>query len=67
LLLSILLLTDILLLSGNIFLIKQNSFLHILERVKKTKVKVLGEELGLPDGLVKALFMLLPNLLLVDY
>jgi len=56
--LSILLLVG-LLLGSNIFLIKKNTILHILERVKKIQVKTIGEELGFPNGLLKALFMLL--------
>ena len=60
-LLSTLLLAS-LLLSSNIFLVKQNT---ILEWVKKTQVKVLDKESDLPDDLVEALFMLLHNLLLV--
>jgi len=55
----------ILLLSSNIFLINQNTVLHVLEKVKKTKVKVLGEELNLSDGLVKVFFIIFHNFLLV--
>ena len=47
------LLINMLLLSSNVLLIKQDTVLHFLERVKETQVKVLGEEPGLPDGLVK--------------
>ena len=59
LLLNILLLIDILLLSCNIFLVKQNTILHILERVKMTQV-FLREKPDLLDNFFKALFMLPP-------
>jgi len=60
-----LLLPRTLLLRNNFFFIKQKIVIHIIQWVKKTQVKVLGEELDLPDGLVKALFILLHNLFLV--
>ena len=65
-LLNTLLLLTGLLFSRNIIFIKQNTVLHVLERVKETQVKVLSEEPDLPDGLVEALFMLFHDLFLVN-
>ena len=39
------------LLRNNFLLIKQDTILHIFERVKETQVKVLSEEPSLPDNL----------------
>ena len=64
-LLSTLLLINNLLLCSNFLLVKENTVLHILAKVKETQVKVLGEEPKMLDGLVEPLFMLLHNLLLV--
>ena len=55
-----------LLLRSNFLLIKKDIVLHILERIKETKVKVLGKETSLPDSLLKPFFMLLHDLLLVN-
>ena len=66
-LLNTLLLLTGLLFSSNIIFIKQNTVLHVLERVKETQVKVLSEEPDLPDGLVEALFMLFHDLLYLHF
>ena len=47
-----------------IFLVKQNIILHIIERVKKTQVKVFSEEADLLDGFIKVFLMLLHSLFL---
>jgi len=67
LLFSILFLPASLFLHNNILFVKQNIILHVLEKVKETQIKVLGEEPDLPNSLVKALFMMLHSLLLVHY
>jgi len=54
------------LLRSNFLLSKQNIILHILEKVKETQIKVLGEEPSLPRGLLKSFFMLLHSLILVN-
>ena len=56
---------SLLFLRSNFFFVKQNTILHVLEKVKKTQVKDFGEEPGLLGGLLKALFMLVHNFLLV--
>ena len=61
-----LLLND-LLLSNDIFLVKQNIILRALKSFRKTQIKLLDEEPSLPNSLVKALLMLLHILLLVHY
>ena len=53
-----------LLLSNNVFLIKQDAILHILKGIEETQVKVLRKETGLPDSLLKSFFMLIHDLLL---
>ena len=53
-----------LLLSNNVFLIKQDAILHFLKGIEETQVKVLRKETGLPDSLLKSFFMLIHDLLL---
>ena len=55
-----------LVLYNNVILIKQDTIINILEGIEETQVKVLCEEAGLPDSLVKYFFMLLHDLLLVQ-
>ena len=55
----------ILLHDSYLFFVKKSTVLHFLEWVKKTQVKILGEEHGLLDNHVKANFMLLHGLFLV--